>query len=211
MHLAAYRSTMRRRSVLAALGTATVGVAAGCTALPGDDPATTGSRTDSRSDTSTVTATTSGDPPSGEPTSTGTDGSTPTPTDCEMTLFRTDFEVLSTECGTGRNAADATVDSRGTATPSDGGTRYVVRVDGTIDGSDTCHSARLVAAETVRDGDALRVAVESHVPESNEGRACGDCIVDVDYRVTAEYRCEYPDIVEVVHDGEQIAEIPLPE
>ncbi|WP_255149814.1 hypothetical protein [Halorarius halobius] len=174
---------MKRRALLASVGAATTGLLAGCT------------------------GTAPGDGSDGSPSATPTD--TPTSTPCSTELTSKAFEVQSVECGTGENSADASVDPTGASTAD--GTTYTVTVTGTIDGSDACHTARLRRVEPVPDDDTLRVVVESHVPESKESSVCSQCIVDIDYRATLEFSCGYYGVVEVVHDGETVAEVPLPE
>lgn len=176
---------MRRRTLLQAAGAASAGLVAGCTADG-----------------------------SGSGSPDGTDGpsSSPTATSCEEGLADTSLAVRSVECGIGENRADASVDPVGPATPEDGeAPTYTVTVIGTIDASDPCHSARLGAVRAGSTEDTLRLGVETYRPEENQGDACAECIADVGYEATAAFRCDYPGVVVVVHDGEQVAEIPLPE
>ncbi|WP_255196114.1 hypothetical protein [Halorarius litoreus] len=183
---------MRRRTLLRGTAGASLGLFAGCT---GSGPGVDG--TD-------------------EPTDPSTDA-TPTPTlsatPCQPKITSTALAVESVVCGIGENAADASVSPTGDATPDADGNppTYTVTVTGTIRGSDTCHRARLVDAEPASDEDTLRVVVESYVPQSNETVACGECIVDIDYEATVELACDYYGVVAVVHNDEQVAEIPLPE
>lgn len=181
---------MKRRALLHAAGVAGIGLLAGCTgeeSEPGDAP------TDSRTETPNPS-------------------SSPSPTPSEPTLESKTFEVVSNACGSGDNDADATVSPTGDRTPTDGGERaYTVTVTGTIDGSDTCHTARLAAVKLDPASDALRVEVESYVPDSEETPVCGQCIVDIDYEATFEFAGGHYGVVVVVHGGEVIAEISLSE
>lgn len=140
---------------------------------------------------------TDGSSPTDGSTGTGEDGATssPSPADDEPRLAGRSFEVVSNECGQGRNEADATADAR------------TVTVTGTIDGSNTCYTARLDGASL--DGETLRVDVESYVPESDGTRACGQCIVDIEYEATFEFEDGRPDEVVVHHDGEHVATVGL--
>jgi hypothetical protein len=185
---------MRRRTLLRLAGGAGIGWLAGCTATGPDDGS---------------------DGTSTQPTGTAsfTERSSASPTPCATRVTATSFSVREVECGTGENAADASVQPTGAGTPETDGAppTYTVTVTGTIDGADTCHSARLAGVESRPDEDTLRVAVASYVPDSNQTVACGQCIVDVDYEATVELACGYAGVVTVVHDGEPVAEIPLPE
>lgn len=183
---------MRRRTLLRGAVGVSLGMAAGCTASgpgvgEGPDPS------DSPTETSPTPA--------------------PSSTPCPRRITATSFAVESVECATGENAASALVTPTGDATPDSDGIppTFTVTVTGTIQGRDTCHRARLVEVEPVPAEDTLRVAIESYVPESNETFACGECIVDVDYVASVELACGYYGVATVIHDGEQVAEVPLPE
>lgn len=173
---------MQRRALLSTLGAVTIGSLAGCL---GSDGGT-------------------------DPTDTDTPTASPSPTPCPLSGNSKSFTVTGSQCGTGEDSANASVSPTGGSTPdSDGEPQtYTVTVTGTIFGSDSCHTARLVGVEL---GEQLRVSVKSYVPESKKGQACADCIVDIEYETTVDIQCDYPDTVVVVHNGEQIAEIPLPE
>lgn len=144
-----------------------------------------GTATDSPTDSST------------DPSPTATPTESPTPHEPELT--DTSFTVESNDCGSPANRADAVADGR------------TVIVTGTIDGSDTCHTARLTDASVSEDGAALTLAVEAYVPASKATQACGQCIVEVDYRATVVFDRARPSLVVVTHDGKQVAEIVLPE
>lgn len=151
-----------------------------------------------------VAGCTGGGPATDSPTDSPTEPSpTATPTDSprprEPEVIDTSFTVESNDCGSPANHADAVVDGR------------TVTVTGTIDGSDTCHTARLADASVSEDGAALLLAVEAYVPASKATQACGQCIVEVDYRASIVFERARPGLVVVTHDGKQIAEIALPE
>lgn len=186
---------MERRALLRAAGAASAGLFAGCTGVE-TDPG--GSPSDDRTES---------------PTTSTSPSASPSPTVTEPTLESKNLEVRSVECGTGENRADASVSPTGEQTPGEDGSppTHVVTVTGTIDGSNTCHTARLAAVDAKPDADTLRVEVESHVPDSEETPVCGECIVDIDYEATVELAGGYYGVVVVVHGGEQVAEIPLPE
>lgn len=194
---------MNRRTLLRAATVGGVGLLAGCLGggtLPGDDPSaspsdsdsptTTGDSTDTRSPTATGEKRPS-------PSATGTHTPPNSPPEHDPALSSTDFEVVSNECGQGRNRADAHADAP------------TVTVTGVIDGSDACYTARLADASLDRSGTTLRMDVESYVPESDETPVCGQCIVDIEYESTFEFEGGLPDEAVVRHDGEQVAEIPL--
>jgi hypothetical protein len=124
---------------------------------------------------------------SASPSPSSTLSPSPTP---EQKVESTDFTVLDVECGTGEDAA--------TVSREDG----TVLVDGTVVGNDGCYTAALDAA-TLEAGE-LTVAV---VPKDDRDpdEACMDCIVDVDYEATVEYRGS-PDRVVVTHAGDVVAE-----
>lgn len=208
------QSIVNRRTLLRRVLAGGVVLAAGCVgdeptpgAAPSDSP--TGAERDGQDDstsegsdppdptgTGEPTETTGSSPTDGS-TGTGEDGATssPSPADGEPRLAGRSFEVVSNECGQGRNEADATADGR------------TVTVTGTIDGSNTCYTARLDGASL--DGETLRVDVESYVPESDETRACGQCIVDIEYEATFEFEDGRPDEVVVRHDGERVTTVGL--
>lgn len=212
------QSVVNRRTLLRHALAGGVVLAAGCV---GDEPAPGEGQSDSPSgtesddpdrDDSTPAGTDAPDPTgTGEPT--GTDGSSPTdgstgtgedgatsspsPADGDPRLAGRSFEVVSNDCGQGRNEADATAEGR------------TVTVTGTIDGSNTCYTARLKGVSLDGSGTTLRVDVESYVPESDGTRACGQCIVDIEYESTFEFEDGRPDEVVVRHDGEQVATVSL--
>lgn len=128
------------------------------------------------------------DPPSPSPS--------PSPSPDPGTIASTSFTVTRNECGTGQNSAEGRVDGS------------TVTVTGVIDGSDTCHTARLDDAAVDEDG-TLSVAVASYVPTEKEDAMCGECIVDIAYEATVEFDGEPPNQAVVTHDGEQVAEFTL--
>jgi len=104
----------------------------------------------------------------------GTDSTTETPTDAptetgaETRLVDRSFEVTRVECGDDHGGHDVTT--------ADG----TVTVAGTLDGSNGCYTAELVASEYDAAADRLHVEVES-VDGSDEGEACTTCVVEIDY------------------------------
>lgn len=188
---------MKRRTLLRATGASGLAVLAGCTAEgPGGEP---GNGTDEPTDSSTPSPSRSStDRPSPSATRSSTDD--PTESSSPSTTPGTEhvqssFTVTNRECGTGKNSAEGS---------SDGST---VTVSGVVDGSDTCHSAKLADA-TVEDG-TLTVAVATYVPQENEGKACSQCIVDIAYEAAFEFEGDTPDRAVVTHDGERVAEFSL--
>ncbi len=121
--------------------------------------------------------------------SNGTDGAS----GAAVNLLNTDFEVVSQDCGQGTNDSDVAYGESS------------VTVEGVVSGSDTCYTARLQDATYDADADTLTVAVESYVPEENEGQACAQCIVDIQYTATADFEGGLPAKVVVTHGGEEVA------
>jgi hypothetical protein len=128
-----------------------------------------------------------------EPTGTPTDSPRPTPTGSpEPTahgpeLVETSFEVTGVECG--GPVADHEV------TMEDGR----VTVEGTLDGSDGCHSAELVRGAYDRVADTLYVDVEAVT--GDDADVCTQCIVEIDYVATFEFEGGEPGAVEVDQRG----------
>lgn len=173
---------MKRRTLLRAAAVAGTGVLAGC--------ANTGPDAGGPSDGDGST-----DSPTDSPTRSPTES--PTPTEGSGSGSREvtarSFEVLEQSCGEGENSA----------TVERGDDRVVV--EGTIRGSNTCYTAELERAEYDSGADRLTVAVRSyeHTPE-DETPACGQCIVDINYRATVEFNNGTPDEVTVQHNGEHV-------
>lgn len=181
---------MNRRSLLRGAIPATVGLLAGCTGG--------GSVPDSPTDsTDTSPPSTAGNSPT--PSETDSPNSTDSPVVGESELVDRSFIIENNECGSPGNSASATIDGD------------TIIVTGTIDGSDTCHTARLGRASISDDGETLTVGVEAYVPESTATKACGQCIVEIDYRSTFAFEGGRPGRVVVAHDGAQVAKITLPE
>lgn len=137
----------------------------------------------------------------GDDTGTETDSPTdspspsPSPSPDPGTIESTSFTVTKNECGTGQNSAEGRVEGS------------TVTVTGVIDGSDTCHTARLENA-AVDDG-TLTVAVVAYVPTDKEDAMCGECIVDIAYEATVGFDGGPPDRAVVTHDGERVTEFSL--
>lgn len=170
---------MKRRVLLAAAATSATGLA-GCLDDGGgsgdaDDTPTDGTETPTETDDVTAT-----------PTETEAGTETETPERTRMT--DREFEVTRVECGNDSGEYDVTI--------GDG----VVTVEGTLEGSNTCYTAELVTAEYDPDADELYVEVES-VEDSEEGQACGECIVEVDYVARFEFENGEPSDVRVDQRG----------
>lgn len=125
-----------------------------------------------------------------QPDSTPTDDSTPSPTETPDAprLVDRSFEVERVECGNDYGGHDVT--------QSDG----VVTVEGTLDGSNGCYTAELVAAAYDPDEDELSVEVES-VDDSEDGEACTTCIVEIDYVAEFTFENGEPSSVRVEQRG----------
>lgn len=171
---------MKRRTLLRAAAVAGTGVLAGCADTGPDSGSPADGQTDSPTDSPTET-------PTESPTATeGSGGGSREVTDRS-------FEVLEQSCGQGENSA----------TVERGDDRVIV--EGTIGGSNTCYTAELERAQYDSGADRLTVAVRSyeHTPE-DETPACGQCIVDINYRATVEFDDGTPDEVTVRHNGEHV-------
>jgi hypothetical protein len=104
--------------------------------------------------------------------------------------FITRLEVLERACGEGENSASVAFEEDG------------VRVDGTIGGSDTCDTAEL---DTVDFSDGTLSVAVATVQETVSGTpACGQCLTDIDYRMTIQNAADVDTIV-VRHDGDERA------
>lgn len=147
--------------------------------------ATDGSTDDGASETETGTATE-------EDTPTGTEGATETPDDSGSSneVVGQSFEVVDSACGQGANRAEV---ARG---------EDRVDVDGTISGRNGCYTAELEAATYDDGADELTVAVRSY--DDSDGGYCQQCIVDIDYRASVEFRDGTPETVTVVHNGDHV-------
>ncbi|MFB6300841.1 MAG: hypothetical protein ABEH65_11315 [Halobacteriales archaeon] len=175
---------MKRRELLRGTGLilTTAGLA-GCTGAGGGGDGT-----------ATETAS-----PSPSPEPSGTPTQTPTPTATEPAPPSGDWQtteidggtvrhrVANRECGQGTDAATVIFeDDR-------------VRIDGTLSGSDTCATATLADVE-LADG-ALTLTIESTRVDTTGTPACGQCIVDIDYRTHFVPDNGLPQSVTVVHTG----------
>lgn len=196
---------MKRRTLLRVAAVGGAGLLTGCTeggggAVP-DSP--TGSPTPTPTAGSTETETTPTDGADDTPTESATDEPTPTeestpteePTATEESpsssreMTDRSFEVVDRSCGEGANRASV-----------ERGTDRVV-VDGVIDGRNGCYTAELERAEYDDGAGELTVDVRSF---EEDGEACTQCIVDVDYRATFEFDRGTPDTVTVRHDGDRV-------
>lgn len=176
---------MRRRTFLRGMGVAlTTAGLAGCTGAGGGPGGSTATETASPS-------------PSPEPSQTPSPTSTPTATEpappsgdwqtTEIDGGTVRLRVVNRECGQGTDAATVTFeDDR-------------VRVNGTLSGSNTCATATLADAE-LADG-TLTLTIESVQEETTGTPACGQCIVNIDYRVKFDPADDLPQSVTVVHIG----------
>lgn len=109
----------------------------------------------------------------------------------------TNFEVVGRESGTQVNEAEIRRDREGDY--------YVIEIDGTIWGSDSCETARLAGADYDSGADELVVDVETYTPEEMQDSACAQAIQEIEYRAAVSFVGSYPRTVLVNHDGEQVA------
>ena len=171
---------MKRRALLAVAAAATAGTT-GCLddGTGSDDPDSTPTETDAPTETAEPTRT-------DEPTETETP--TETPEAEETRMADREFEVTRVECGSEYDGPHVTTE--------DG----VVTVEGTLDGSNTCYTAELVTAEYDAEADELHVAVES-VEDREEGEACAECIVEIEYVARFEFENGEPSSVRADQRG----------
>lgn len=121
------------------------------------------------------------DSPTDEPSA------SPEPTSHGPKLVDTSFEVTRVECGSEYGDHEVTTE--------DGR----VTVEGTLDGRDSCYSAELVRGEYDDGEDTLYVEVE--VVAGDDGEACNECIVEIDYVATFEFDGGEPGSVRVDQRG----------
>ena len=183
---------MERRALLAVAAAATTGIA-GCLedGTGGGDPDSTPTetaeptKTDEPTETDASTETT-------EPTETDGQTETETPAETpegeETRMVDREFEVTRVECGSEYDGPHVATE--------DG----VVTVEGTLDGSNTCYTAELVTGEYDAEADELHVEVES-VEDSEEGAACAECIVEIDYVARFEFENGEPSSVRADQRG----------
>ncbi len=167
---------MKRRTFLTTLAAGTTAAAAGCIGNS-DDAGPGGTGNGSGNGT-------------GDASENGSDDTTTRPS---VTLANTDFSVVSQDCGQGTDDSDVTYQAS------------AVAVEGVISASDTCYTARMKDATYDPDADTLTVAVETYVPEENEGKACAQCLVDIEYAATVNFEGGLPATVVVTHGGKQVA------
>jgi hypothetical protein len=119
-----------------------------------------------------------------------TQGTTTTQTTAQPpTLADTSFELLDGGCG--QPTSDASV---AFAEAENG-----VTVTGTVSGSNTCYTAKLVDASYDPETGTLDLTVASMQKE--DAGACGQCIVEIEYEATATFEGGLPDSVRVVHEA----------
>lgn len=177
---------MKRRAVLAAVGGLAASGLAGC--VSDDDP---GAGTDGevQSPDGSERGTSVGTTPGTGATDPGSERTAPPPAR-RVSLVGATIEPLDGGCGQQRDEA-------GVQFEGDGRT---VSVSGTIWGANTCKVPAL--ADTAYDAqrDELTVAVATTDRERDGTPACGQCIVELDYRVTASFEGGLPGSVTVRHD-----------
>lgn len=197
---------MKRRTAIAT-ATTIVGVFAGCTSFDSDDdsggdtsssPSPTRTPTGSPTRTPSESATRTPSPtrtPTESPARSSTDSPTPTPSPSSPPasgeITETSFEIVENTCGTGRDEASV----------ERGSDRITVR--GTISGRNSCFTAELERVAYDADTSDLTVAVRSF-SEATEEEACGQCLVDIDYRARVAYDASDPETVTVLHNGETV-------
>ena len=184
---------MRRRTLLASVGSTIAAGFAGCLGGAGGQPSPSDSPTSSDTPAGTEPPTAGTSPGDGDTSTPGDTasppGTRPTGTPSTPATLSADFEVLGSECGTGDDAASVTFGSE------------TILIEGTIRGSDSCDTADL--GDIVSQDGLLTVPVHTERPEGTP--ACAQCITDIDYEVEINPAGPLPDTVEVRHDGQVIA------
>jgi hypothetical protein len=110
-------------------------------------------------------------------------------------IAKEEFEVLTTECGSGNETAKISHASTGSRSGR-------VIVDGIISGNNSCYSARL--GLVAYDDTELRITVNSYLPEAHQDTLCAECIVDVEYRTVLRYDGLSGFAVTVLHNNEHV-------
>lgn len=171
---------MKRRTVLAQVGTLGAIGLAGCVS-GGDDGAAPGTDTDEETASETETPTDTGTP-------TETDTGTEMPTDTPMTptLDDTTIEVQHSDCG--QQASDASVAFDDEA----------VVVTGTIWAPNPGYTATLADVNHDPETDELTVTVG--IEGSDDDGPVVQCIAEIRYRATARFASGLPGTVTVVHE-----------
>jgi hypothetical protein len=137
-----------------------------------------------------------GDSPTDSPTDSSTDSPTDSPTPATE-LTSESFEVTSQGCGEGTNTVDISFE--------DG----VVTLEGVIDGSNGCYTAKQESAVYDAENDRLEVNVVAYEREKGDDEdgptMCTQCIVDIEYEARYEFAGEEPKSVSVSHDGRGVS------
>jgi hypothetical protein len=168
---------MNRRALLSGL-TTSLAVLSGCleSGSSGGTDGSDGGTDGSGDDTS----------PTASPPDSPTESPPDSPTAGGTRLVEQSLTVDSVQCGNSFGETDVTIEGR------------TVTVDGTIDGKDSCYSARLGTVEYDESEDELRVTVES-VSDADPDEVCQTCIVEIDYAARFEFEGGTPETVSVEH------------
>lgn len=166
---------MNRRALLKTIGGSAVFGLAGCLTRRDD------------SGTEQPNNTTQSPEDTGDNDTTGTDSGSPGPR-----LTNSSFEVISTECGTEKAESSAAFESNS------------VRVSGTINGSNTCYTAKL--ERVTCEEKTLTVSVQSYERETDD--LCSMCVTDIEYEASFEFENGLPQRTVVVHNGSEVLNEP---
>jgi hypothetical protein len=138
--------------------------------------------------------------PTGTDSEAADDDETPTEIrEAETRLTDASLGIVNAECGQQHDEAVIAFDDTGE-----------VVVEGTIWGANLCKIPELVAADYDGEADELTVTVgTTERGGEDEEMACGECIAELDYRVSAVFDGGLPGSVSVVHDrgdgGQEVA------
>lgn len=103
-------------------------------------------------------------------------------------LKNSSFEVVSTECGTGKDKSSASFETNS------------LRVSGTITGADACHTAKL--KRVLCEGETFTVSVQTYKPKNND--PCSMCVTDIEYEAAFTFENGLPQQIVVRHDGSDV-------
>lgn len=134
------------------------------------------------------------DTPTDSPTPTSSPTVSPSPTepDDPASVSGTSFDIVSVDCGEGRNQASVSFGEH-------------VSITGIARGANTCYTAELKSADYDARADRLAVQIRSFTPDSEESGGCAQCIVDIDYDAEVRFDGDLPETVVVKHDGKEVA------
>lgn len=134
-----------------------------------------------------------GSPPGGDGNETTAPPTTGSPETTEIADYS--FAVTDRTATTTEPAAEVAFDAE----------EGLVRVTGTIEGSDGCKTATLRAIDYNRDADEVHVSVATKDRPGTGENACTQALVYISYEATVSFTGGIPAAASVSHDGTEIA------